>query len=267
MGYGDVIMAAGQAQTVFDQQPDLGPVTICDSVGAPRWHFLWQGNPVIRVPIPGDPLRRSPYILSGKGYLPYLQYPYSLATGWRFSPTWRARDHRGRLYLTLDEYERGVDIRRQLGPFILVEPPAANRAPNRRGTLKLWQSLTTKFAAAFAGYRFAQLAHVDAPALPHVVQIPHGNFRDACAIMSAASVLVTVEGGLAHAAAALAIPTVVLWGGCVSADVLGYPEQVNLVDADPCTPCGSLAICDHCTAAWARYDTAAVASALQQVLP
>lgn len=265
MGYGDVLMAAGQAQTVFDQQPSAGPVTICDGSGRPRWHFLWSGNPAVRVPSPGDPPYRAPFILSGNGCLPYLQYPYSIHTGWRFSTTWRARDHRGRLYLTADELARGQAVRKDIGPFILVEPPSTRRAPNRRGPLDHWLSLTGKFAPNFP-YRFAQLWHGHAAELPTTVKLIHADFRDACAILSAAAALVTVEGGLAHAAAALHVPTVVLWGGCVSADVLGYPEQVNLVDPDPRTPCGSLAVCDHCTQAWRRYDTADIARALTAVL-
>lgn len=224
-------------------------MAICDLTGAARWNPLWKGNPAVWVP--QQPLRlfREPYIVTGGGCLPYIQYPYSAETGWRWTG-WRVRDHRPSLYLTREELSLGTTLREQIGPYIVVEPTASVKAPNRRPPSALWQALVNEMRVAFP-FHVVQLAHAEADLLAGVVCAPHATFREACGIVAGSLLLVVTEGGLAHAAAALATPAVVLFGGCISVEALGYPEHVNLVDPSSETPCGSLKPCDHCVRAWA----------------
>lgn len=267
MGFGDAIMAAGQAQVLYDRLCSLDhhtpPVMICEQSGAPRWHYLWENNPVIVCPKPGA-ARREPSILTGKGCLPYIQYPFSEASGWRFSSTWRARDHRARYYLHDHEYDYAASIYADYGPYVVVEPPALNRNVNRRGPIEFWYALVAQVRPHLP-LRLVQLAHDQAQLLPDVPPIAHSSFRQVAAILSGASLLITVEGGLAHMAATLATPTVVLWGGCIDPNVLGYPEQANLVDPRH-SGCGSFKPCDHCAAVWGRYSVDGVLAAARQLV-
>lgn len=264
MGFGDAIMAAGQAQALFDQQPSAGPVMICDVANVPRWHYLWEGNPVIAHPKPGE-CTRDPFIRTGKGCLPYIRYPWTAETGWQFVTDWRAQDYRAKYYPTDDEQEFTHATVVDHGPYVVIEPPSTKRNINRRGSLDLWIQLVPLLRRAF-GFIPVQLAHEHAVLLPNVRPIAHAHMRQAAAVLAGASLIVTVEGGLAHLASVFSIPTVVLWGGTISAAVLGYPEHANLADPSAQTPCGSFYPCDHCAAAWRRYTPEQVLDAARRLL-
>lgn len=244
------MLAAGQAQVLFDQQPDAGPVMLCEPNGTPRWNYLWRDNPAIYVPVqPLIPFRK-PYLLTGKGHLTYLNYDKWDGTHWEFSSTWKARDYRGRLYLNAEEFALGTNLLKTTGPYILVEPSSRDRKNrNRCWPFPQWQDLVTRLLQ-FLEEPILQLDHAAADRLSGVGLVQNDNFRDACGVLAGARLFIGPEGGLAHAAAALGTPAVVLWGGCVSADVLGYPEHINLVYQHPKTPCGSLTPCAHCEEAW-----------------
>lgn len=264
MGYGDALIAAGQAQSLYDEDPSQGPIALVDVNGAPRWNPIWQGNPVIWVP-GGTPVP-SRSVVSGRGALPYLRYPYSAETGWTFTD-YRVRDHRGRLYLTDEELDWGRRLRANCGPYLVLEPTAQRKHPNRRPPVTFWPALRLHLKAAYSNPPIIQPMHSDADGLRGVLHVPHTTFREACGILSGASLLICTEGGLAHAAAALGIPAVVLWGGNISSDVLGYPEHANLVSDHPRTPCGSLVLCHHCASAWDELTTDAVIHAAERLCP
>ena len=246
MGFGDQLIAAGLAEELYNEDPSLGPVTITDCHGTPRMQPLWEGNPAI-----GFGRRR---VKCGKGCLPYLEYPYSLETGLTFSKTYRAADHRGHIYLTEQELDRGRQARKTYGHYILIEPsPTDRKNVNRAWPLDSWERMITRLQRTL-NYPIVQFDHPHAARLSGIPAIASPTFRDACGLIASAHLVVSLEGGIPFACAALDVPAVVLWGGCVSAPTLAYPEQVNIVDGDPQTPCGSLKPCDHCTVAWRKFD-------------
>jgi ADP-heptose:LPS heptosyltransferase len=268
VGLGDELMAAGHAQRAFDANPELGPVAICDHKGVTRWHDLFVGNPAIAEPDKSQPFHRKPqtrWVKNAKFCRAYIQYPFTPDTGWTFSSTWKARDHRPRLYLRAAERSTGQQLRQQLGPFILIEPTPQRGNKNRWWPQDRWVAFA-ELAKAF-GLPIVQLEHAASRPLPDSIKIPHANFREACGVMEQAELFVTTEGGLAHAAAALRPDrkTVVLWGGCVSAEVLGYPEHLNIYDSGPGSPCGKWAPCAHCTAIWDRLTSEMVFEAVRTV--
>lgn len=242
------MLAAGQAQVLFDQHPESGPVMLVDQYLHRRWQPLWDGNPAILQR--GHEYLGGPVLKTGKNHLPYLQYPYSADTGWQFSPTWKARDHRARLYLTADEFALGTALLKQTGPYILIEPSGRDRKNrNRCWPFPKWQELVGRLYQ-FIEEPILQLDHPTADRLSGVGLVENDDFRKACGVLSAARLFIGPEGGLAHAAAALGTPAVVIWGGCISVDALGYPEHTNLVFMHKDTPCGSLRPCAHCDEAW-----------------
>lgn len=215
---------------------------------------LWLHNPAI------SPIGRRE-IRCGAGCLPYLCYPrrdHRL----EFSDTYRAADHRAHVYLTDEELIFGVDAHRRYGSYILIEPtPRDRKNVNRCYPNVRWEQVVSRLQRA-CSHAIVQCDHPDAHRLPGVPAIPSPDIRRAAALIQRASLVVCLEGGLAFLAAALGTPAVVLWGGCVSAATLAYPEHVNLVFADARTPCGHLRACDHCTAAWAWTTPEMVADAV-----
>ena len=71
MGWGDEIMATGQARVM--QESDPRKVAVADAAGRVRWHPAWQGNPRIATPREaghGDVQR----LTNGPGCRPYVDY-------------------------------------------------------------------------------------------------------------------------------------------------------------------------------------------------
>ena len=70
-------------------------------------------------------------------------------------------------------------------------------------------------------------------------------FRNALQVLSKAKLFVGTDGGLHHAAAALGIPSVVIWTGFTSPRHLGYDTHRNIHDGSE--PCGTYnSVCKHC---------------------
>jgi glycosyl transferase family 9 (putative heptosyltransferase) len=94
------------------------------------------------------------------------------------------------------------------------------------------------------GYRILQLANgASLPYTHTLVKAP--SFRHAMAALSKVSLYIGPEGGLHHAAAALGIPGVVIFGGWVPPQVTGYDTHTNIAHGKAC---GTLTPCPHCFA-------------------
>lgn len=261
MGYGDQLLAAGLAEARYAQDPSAGPVTITDLHGTPRWQPLWQGNPAISV------TRDGPRLACGAGCLPYLVYPRLPDRLTFVSPeTYRAQDHRGHLYLTEDEIAIGQSVFARYGPYIVVEPfPRDRKNINRQWPLASWE-LLIGLLQRYTSLSIVQADHPHATRTSGLAGISTPTFRDACGLYASATLVIALEGGVPFATAALNVPTIVLWGGCISAPILSYPEQVNLVDDQSATPCGMLVPCEHCTRAWLRLTPEYVAQVARSAL-
>lgn len=260
MGVGDEILAAGQAQRLYDADPSRR-VAICDVEGKVRWHPIWEGNPIIARPedvARGDKVH---VLKSGPNCRPYIVYPFTAETGWTFNHAFRARDHIAKIYLTPGERAIGEAARFTYGPYVLIEP--YTKHSNLAWSLDRWAQLVE----ACPDITFVQHTHAESYLVPGA-QYEAATFREACALIASAQAYVRSESGLVHAAAALGCPTVTLWGGCTDWDVLGgYPRQIGLVDDGPGSPCGSWKPCDHCRAAMDRITVEQVISALRTIVP
>ena len=270
MGVGDEIMAAGHAQVAHDGDPSR-QVAICDDQWRPRWHEIWAGNPVIASPkdvLTGTPAQ---FIQNAANCRPYIQYPFTRETGWRFTD-WRARDHVGRVYLTDAERQFGEALRGD-GPFVVIEPWVAPKAtPN-----KIWPCVRyARVVDACGDLRFVQPIYENRRPLPGAVAV-EANIREACALLAASEGYVGPEGGLHHAAAALGKPAVVIFGGFMDPEVTGYPSQTNLTGrAQPAGPrgrprppvevCGNFLPCDHCRACLDRITVDQVVAAVRAMV-
>lgn len=95
-----------------------------------------------------------------------------------------------------------------------------------------------------------------------VEDIQTEDFRDALEILKGAALFVGTDGALHHAAAALNVPAVVIWGGYSSPRHLGYESQVNIHDGSE--PCGTYSkVCPHCLKKAKQIDVDLVIKTIQ----
>lgn len=256
MGYGDEIIAAGQAQRLLEQTAQ--PSIIVDRHGNPRWHPIWDGNPAVLAPTTPPPLAYHT-IRNGPHCRPYIE-SLSEDTGWTFNKRFHAREHIARIYLTPAERAGGQQIYDRFGPFILVEP--YSKHSNLRWPLDHWNELVSRnrhLTFIQHTHQHTGLFKVD-----DVHYVHTESFRDACGLLAAASLYIRGESGMCHAAAALDVPQITIWGACMDWDVLGgYPRQYGVGIGDPC---GSYRHCYHCERTMAGISAERVSVALTYIL-
>ena len=137
--------------------------------------------------------------------------------------------------------------------FILIEPNVAwQRAINVN---KDWgETKYEKLATALIdrGHAVVQCIHGNSrrkiPGAHHVFTT---TFHQAIQIMSRCSLFIGPEGGNHHAAAALGIPAIILWGGWSPLETMGYETQIALT-GDSLEACGNTLPCPHCRQAFDR---------------
>lgn len=254
MGWGDEIVAAGQAQRIYDANPSLR-VAICDTRAQPRWHPIWDGNPILATPDQvalGEPVQT---VISAPHARPYIVYPFTKDSGWTFNSEFKCRDHVAQIYLTAEERARGTQARSTYGPYVLIEP--YTKHDNFRWPLARWQAVVD----ACPEIAFVQHTHRDSPTL-HGVHRETATFREACGLLTGAALYVRSESGLCHAAAALGISQVTVFGACMDPEVMaGYRWQHVIVSGEPC---GSWLPCAHCADAMDRITVEQVVTAIRQ---
>ena len=86
-----------------------------------------------------------------------------------------------------------------------------------------------------------------------------------CCLLATAAIYVRGESGMCHAAAALGVTQVTIWGGCMDWTVLGgYPGQHAVGVSLPA--CGRYQPCTHCDAAMRAITPDWVAEKLRAAL-
>lgn len=135
-------------------------------------------------------------------------------------------------------------------PFIVMEPNLPwqkSVAPNKDwGATKY---VEVAWALKDKRYDIVQFKHKNTRRiLPDVKLIELHPFRQAIAALVNARLYIGPEGGMHHAAAAVGIKAVVLFGGFIPPEVMGYTDHHNLVGNSQ-QACGSITPCRHCRAA------------------
>lgn len=252
MGYGDEILAAGQAQRLFDATGHR--VGIYDQQRRRRWHPIWDGNPILVRPDEGNTVHH--LLVSAPNARPYIVYPFTAETGWTFNRSFHARDHVARIYLTDDELDVGRDLKRRHGSYVLIDP--WSKHPNLRWPREHWQALIdARPDLTFVQHIYNGTGYY----LDRVELVGTPTFRAACGALASASVYVRGESGMCHAAAALGVEQVTIWGGAMDWEVLGgYPKQLPVGVFTP--PCGRYLPCVHCAHTMAAILPDDVASVL-----
>jgi ADP-heptose:LPS heptosyltransferase len=95
-----------------------------------------------------------------------------------------------------------------------------------------------------------------------IVELP--KFRHVIAALSQASLYIGPEGGMHHAAAAVAVPAVVIFGGFIPPEVTGYDFHVNLTGG--VKACGNIMPCAHCRLAMNKISVDEVRLEAERIL-
>lgn len=221
MGMGDEIMATARARALHERRGIR--VRILGARRERRWHAIWEHNPRLVRP---EERGNFQFLVDGPGVRSYIAEKKPDRWVWR-----DVHPEPGEIYLAPHEAELAV-------PGIVVIEPNLKPSASINKRWSRWQKVVDKAP----DLPWVQMG--TGPILRGVRHIPTPTFRDACGVMSKAALYVGHEGGLHHAAAALGVRAVVVFGGYISPAQTGYAMHRNLFTA--MNPCGSRTPCGHC---------------------
>lgn len=253
MGHGDAIMVSGHARVA--QQADPRKIRVLHQY-KPAWSEIWLNNP--RFAQPGE--KCDVQLLYARSAATNMRPYHRAKSAERWTYELDYRPDVGELYFTDGERRFGE----AQAVEIVVEPnikPGAS--PNKQWPFERWH----RFAelATAAGLRLVQLGPRGTRKLQHATLIETAGFRLGCAVLARALAFVGHEGGLHHAAAALGVPGVVIFGGFTPVELTGYAIHrnlgVSLGDA-----CGLRVPCPHCKAEMAKITPEQVMQELEELL-
>jgi ADP-heptose:LPS heptosyltransferase len=242
MGYGDDIMATAEAREARRRHPGRKIL-----IGDGRREFfspIYKNNPNI------DRLRGVSktddvhWVRNHPGHRPYYDPERSTAERLVFTDFAATPGD-----LCFSRFENWLASWRSGArrDFIVMEPliKGSFSSGNKDWGFPKWQAVARELARK---HRIVQFGPRGAQTLDGAARIPTSSYRGAAAILARSRLFIGTEGGLHHAAAALGIPAVVIFGGRVSPKNLGYPSHVNLYVDMPESPCGRNTPCAHCAA-------------------
>jgi hypothetical protein len=235
-------MGTGLARAIRDRYPDAkivfgNPKTYHDPKNnkiSVHWSDVFFNNPIIVQP--DEPVKDMVCVPDYPGCRIYIDYEKTEKeadgkelkyTKFAWQPDYQAV--RGELYFDSNEKSAASEIALRLpNPFFIIEPHIANKPwKNKKGwPFERWQAVVD----ALPEVGFVQMS--DGNVLDRVHHVLTPTFRQACGIVACAGAVIASEGGLHHAAAALDIPAVVLWGHYTSPDILGYDDHENIRHAE-----------------------------------
>lgn len=251
MGLGDELMASGQARAEHIRTGKR--VQIIGRDGLPRWHDLWTGCNYIA--LPGD-VGDFARVTNGPGLRPY--HAAKSGTHWTYNPSFRPTP--AEIHLTPAEEAFG----REHAGRIIIEPHLKPKAsPNKQWGWVRWNRLA--YLAYGAGLRVTQLGPAGVEPVDEADFIVTPTFRHAVAVLKYARAAVLPEGGLHHAAAAVGLRAVVIFGGFTPVQITGYDTHINL-GASFDDACGMRQPCTHCERWMARIEPADVLGHLMRIL-
>jgi ADP-heptose:LPS heptosyltransferase len=142
--------------------------------------------------------------------------------------------------------------------YVIVEPNIKGTvsARNKDWGWARWQQLIDAIELPWAQFDYGEQI------LQEVVPIKTKSFMHGAAVLNYSKGLVTTDGGLHHAAAALGLKAVVIFGGYSPPEILGYNDHINLsVDEPDCL--GMKAPCEACGIAMKMITVNQVVAACQ----
>jgi Glycosyltransferase family 9 (heptosyltransferase) len=258
MGAGDDIMASGMARGAQARGRRIAFGDRRRILWGPYSEIVFRHNP--NVAPPGS--ERDPDIEWIEYYKGHRLYNQHSATRWVWNYDYKAVP--GQLFFSSSELTEGQRFGQG---FILIEPNVPQKksvAHNKTWPLNRYQQV----ASSLKNDCHRRILQFDYDGAKYVLasakMVRTNSLRDAYAILSNAALYIGPEGGLHHAAAALGVPAVVIFGGFIPPQVTGYDFHINLTGG--AQACGSLQNCAHCLQAMDRITAEDVLHAAELFL-
>jgi ADP-heptose:LPS heptosyltransferase len=215
------------------------------------WNEIFNGNPrIAKEPKDGETIC---WVGNFPGCRPYIKE--ITETNLIFEPGFKPEP--GEIYLSPKEKKK------PLPRYVVIEPNVkTNWYPgmNKDWGWDNWQKLVRSMTVPWV-----QLGAKDARTLKGVHRVYTEDIRSAIGVLAGADLLVSTDGALHHAAAAMGVPAVVLWGGLASPKNLGYDAHTNIWHG--AEPCGSFRkVCEHCQDAMAQISVDEVKTEIARIL-
>lgn len=260
MGIGDAIMATAEARRLRKKYPNA-KIAVGDGKRV-HWNEVFNNNPNITRPEDLHPGDQVAWVMNYVGNRPYIDYerttPTKLVYKRDFSP------ERGDLFIPADAKKWAEKALDGVGEFCIVEPNTKGTfAGNKSWHWVKWQSLVD-LPGFVQKYNPVQIGGYGKDTLSDVKRIFTPEFKLALAVLARAKFLVTTDGALHHAAAALNIPAVVIWGARTNPKVLGYPGHVNIYNGED-ESCGAITECAHCHEGMMKISPETVLKAIESI--
>jgi ADP-heptose:LPS heptosyltransferase len=238
MGWGDDLITTSLVKRAYEKHKK--PICVGDGREI-KWSEVFNNNPKISKDIyPG-----CIWVNSYKGCRPYITGVTNDKLTWNK----KYKVEPGEIFFTPDEL-RWTDE-----DFIYIEPNVkAGWNKNKDWGFDKWKQVVKGLP---------NLNFIQGYGEKLVEQRDTRSFRDACALLSRAKLFVGTDGGLHHAAAALGIPAVVVWGGFIGPDILGYDSHINLHSG--VKSCGRKSKCQHCSDALNQITVEMVINAIHSI--
>lgn len=241
-------MATAEARH-FHEIHELPVVFANKKTGQVYWSEIFENNPkIVREPKPGA---KVVVVENFPGRRPYI----NVVTKERYHYNNNFFIEPGEVFLSDAEKRLGID------GAVLIEPNTKTEmglSRNKAWPWERWQALVDAL-----NLPWVQMGPKGSRVLDGVRFVETPKFRDTLPHIAKASLVVTTDGAIHHAAAALEKRAVVLWGGVASPDLLGYRNHINICHEH--LPCGSIVDCAHCREAMERITVEEVADAIQRL--
>jgi len=225
MGLGDWLMASGDAKEANERTGKK--VKLGDGSRMFTDIQVFSNNPRMALKLDTDVV----WVNNYPGSRPYLK-------GTNKGKLLFNDDYKPRVGEIYFSHEEQKDIDKIDGDYIVVEPNVKRvYAHTVNKAWHGWEELLKH------DLPWIQLGDVTVDKKTTWLETP--TFRNALQMLSKAKLFVGTDGGLHHAAAALGIPSVVIWTGFTSPRHLGYDTHRNIHDGSE--PCGTYdSVCQHC---------------------
>lgn len=254
MGAGDDVIATGMARGAKERGKKIAFGDGKRIIWGPHSRMIFKNNP--NVAQPGQERSDS---------LEWVHYHkgkriYNTASTNRWIWNYDFRVKPGEFFLDKCEEVGGKIIETGL---VIIEPNIPNKpcAPNKRWPVDRFKEVADYLASLGLIVRQFEYGSPNRVA----PSIRTYDFRSAVAYLKKAKLAILPEGGLHHAAAALGVPAVVLFGGFAPPEVLGYDSHVNLTGNSD-RSCGSFHRCEHCVEAMMSISVDEVIDHAEKIL-
>lgn len=257
MGYGDEIMATGLARGLRAQGKRAAFGDGKKIIWGPWCEEMFRNNPNIARP-GSEHSKDLEWIAHYKGARKYNK----LVNGkWVWNYDFKVTP--GEFFFSDNERERA----NMIAPgFIVIEPNVPwqkSVAPNKDWGEQKFRHLAKRLRNS--GRELVQFKHKNSRRiLDDASLIEFQTFRNVIAALSRASLYIGPEGGMHHAAAAVGVKAVVIMGGFIPPQVIGYDNHINLTGG--AEACGNIETCAHCKKAMERISVDEVHNAAVSLL-